>query len=501
MLKSGTCLLLIALNVSAAAESFRFHLLAEPHSLDPQSASSNSGNYFFHNIFRGLFRFHSRRGLIPEGAKACVRGKLKLTCTLNSAHHWSNGAPIVSEDYLRAFRRLADPGLKSPQTELLLNLKNARKILAGELPADRLGVTAVSKTVLRFDFEEEDPEFEYRLINVAAAPMPKSGIPKREGAATLVTSGPYKIKEWKPGQRIELVPNPNYGLPAAADRPDLEALIVENDSTALRLYETGRLNFLRRRSYSDIPRYKDCPEYHQFQVARFDYIGFAGPLKDNAALREALATSIDFATYKNLVDNKGLPGCPTLPARLMDRQPCLRFNAVGAKAALAKAGPLPKLEFYFSRMGGDDIAQTVEWIQGQWKKNLDVRVELNGEEQVVYLQHLRSKPPAIFRKGAGLDRPTCLAALEIFTRADPENYLRLQDDEFERLVKTLSAAKGEGERKTACRKAVERLMAGYRLIPLGEMYFSILAKVHFQGWDLNELNQLDLTDLRDSQTH
>ena len=369
------------------------------------------------------------------------------------------------------------------------------------MPSERLGVTAVSKTVLRFDFAEEDPEFEYRLIYVAAAPLRKVGIPAREDSTKLITSGPYKIKEWKSGQRIELVPNSNYGLPAATDRPDLEALIIETDSTALRLYESGRLNFLRRLSYSDIPRYKSNPEYHQFQVARFDYIGFAGPLKDNAALREALATSIDFSTYKNIVDNKGLPGCPTLPVRLMDRQPCLKFDPAGAKAALAKAGPLPKLEFYFSRMGGDDIAQTVEWIQGQWKKNLATRVELNGEEQVVYLQHLRSKPPTIFRKGAGLDRPTCLAALEIFTRSNSENYLRLQDDEYEKLVKALSVARGENEKKVACRKAVERLMDGYRLIPLGEMYFSILAKVRFQGWDLNELNQLDLTDLRDRQVN
>ena len=63
-----------AISNAAAPETFRFNLAAEPHSLDPQTTAGNSGNYVFHNIYRGLFRYHSRRGLIKEAPPtACAK--------------------------------------------------------------------------------------------------------------------------------------------------------------------------------------------------------------------------------------------------------------------------------------------------------------------------------------------------------------------------------------------------------------------------------------------
>ncbi len=63
----------------------------------------------------------------------------------------------------------------------------------------------------------------------------------------------------------------------------------------------------------------------------------------------------------------------------------------------------------------------------------------------------------IFKKGVSLDRPTCLAAVENFTRGNRENYLRVDDDQFEALVKSLSLSPTEVKKKIACRKAVDHL--------------------------------------------
>src|SRR6185312_1673184 len=178
-------LLSLLLVAQAHGDTFRFHLLSEPHSLDPRKTSANSGNYLFQNIYRGLYRYHGQRGLILEGAESCKRAKLQLLCKLNPKHRWSNGEPIVAEDYVRSFRRLANPELGSPQHELVLSLRNARRILAGEIKPEKLGVVAVDARTLRFEFAEEDPEFEYKLINVATTPWPKSGLPEREQAALL----------------------------------------------------------------------------------------------------------------------------------------------------------------------------------------------------------------------------------------------------------------------------------------------------------------------------
>lgn len=481
---------------SWANPPFRFHLLSEPHSLDPQSTSGTGGNYLFHAIYRGLFRFHSQRGLILEGAKSCKRTPLVLTCTLNPQHRWSLGGAIQAQDYVRSFQRLVDPVHKSAQAEVLFNVKNAREIWLGQKPVKELGVTAVDSVTLRIEFSQEDPEFEWKLIQPALSPWPATGlVDERKNVDRMNFSGPYRIVSWTAGQVLRLTANPGYGLKARRDRPDIEALIVSADSTALRLYENNRLSFLRRLPAAEIPRFKKSPEFLQVPMARFDYVGFGPDLNEQPDLRKALSQALDFRSFQIMFDALGPPGCPSLPSRLMDRLPCIKPDFAQSRELLKKVKSLPKLQMHFSQLGGDDIARAAEWFQGQWKKNLKLEVQLSSVEQGVYLQRLKVRPPPIFRKGVSLDRPTCLAALELFTLDHPENFVGFKDDAFDGLVKKLATENSESKKKQLCREGMEALLASTRLIPLGQMYFSILVKPEFKDWDINELNQLDLTDL------
>ncbi len=486
-------LTVFAAPVFAKAGEFSFHLFNEPHNLDPQLTSSASGNYLFFNIYRGLYRFHDDKGLIPDGARECRRQGSHVICQLQPDGKWSNGTGITAADYVAAFRRLIDPAVASPQADVLFSVKNARAIWRKEKPVETLGVSAEGQMTLKIELEETDPEFEYKLIHPALSPLPPGGYLTKERATDQVTSGPYQMTEWKSGGWIRLKNNPHYHN--RRERPDAKVFFVDADATAITMFETGKMAFLRRITAGEIPRLRTKRGFRQFAMARFDYIGFGPQLTDAPEVRAALVKAIDFPQFKRLFDTFTPPGCPSLPANLMDRVTCLKFDPKAAKAALKK-DPMPPKEFKFSKMGGDDIARGAEWFQGQWKKNLGWNIELAGEEQTVYLRQLRTSPPPIFRKGVNLDRPTCLAALEIFTKDHPENYIRLEDVEFERLVKELIAAKSERERKVACRKGVDYLMSTNRLIPLGEMFFSTLASPKFAGWTLNSLNQLDLTDLK-----
>jgi oligopeptide transport system substrate-binding protein len=481
-------------NVKAIAhESFKFHLLSEPHNLDPQASASASGNYLFHNLYRGLYVYSRSEGLRPVGASNCRRSKLKMTCTLRPSL-WSDGKPIVAQNYLDAFRRLIDPEHKSPQADVLFSLKNAREIWSGKMKPAELGLEAPSANTLVFHFAEEEPEFEYRLIHPALSPMPPGGFRAREDAADMPVSGPYKVSEWKRGAWVKLQPNEKYSL-GNPQRPPAEAFFIDEDSTALRLFESGKLTFLRRLVAAEFPRFRDKPEFHQIPMARFDYVGFGPALIRNKEARFALVRGIEFSDFLRLFGARSAAGCPALPAHFMDKVNCLGPDFKAARASVEKAGPMPKLIMQFSKMGGDDIVRAVEWFQGQWKKNLGWSIELRGQEQAVYLAQLRERPPAIFRKGVNLDRPTCLAALEIFLKGHPENFIALDDPKFEKLVGHLRKQVTLPARKKACREAVDHLLTLDRLIPLGEMHFTVLASPKFKGWELNELNQLDLSQL------
>lgn len=488
-----------------ASGVFRYHLVNEPHSLDPAKLTSTDASYFFNNIMRGLYSYSNAEGLRPEGAESChFETPLKLNCLLSKEARWSDGSPIEAFDYVRTFRRLLAGVGKNPSAELLKNIKNAKAVHRRELPATALGVHATEKNRLIFEFENPDPDFFFKLTTSILVPTKTDRYPERGKIEGLYFNGPYKVARWSLGTRIHLEPNPHYkrGNPS---RPPVEILFnLDDEQTALNLYEQKTLTFLRRLPTTYIKQYKNRPDFHQVPMARFDYIGFGPELQKYPKLRSALVHSADFRELQTIYDALGIPGCPSLPEHLYDRERCVRFDLKRAKADL-KAVPSEvqkmRFKFYFSKLGGDDIKKGMEWFQSQWKKNLGIQVDLEQTEQGVYLAKLREAPPAIFRKGVGLERPTCLAALETFADSGSENFLRLKDPVFENIIETLVQAIGRSknvsnEMKVACGAGIQHLLDRHLLIPLGRIHFTLLADPRFHGWNLNEMNQLDLAALR-----
>lgn len=490
---------LCASEAASKAPRFSFHLLGEPYTLDPLKAHGSAGSYLYTNLFQGLYKINSESELVPMGAQDCTWKERELWCRLVRNKKWSNGDQVTAQHYLQAFRRLIDPKNKSPQAEALINLKNAEAIFAGKLKPENLGVKAPSRFELVFLFDRQDPEFLYKLSLPALAPVHSLPLPSRENAHLLPVNGPYKIANWEKGQKIVLIPNPKF--PDSEHRPEVEIFFIEDDSTALNLYESGRMNFLRRLVSDKIEDYKTRPDFHQFPVARFDYIGFGPKLKDQPELRKALALSLEYSQLRDMYKALGTPGCPSLPSRLQEKVHCHHFDREKAREIFKKTSFKDKrLTLAYSKMGGEDIQRGMEWAQFQWKKNLGLTLELRPQEQGYYLKQLQNHRFDLFRKGVGLDRPTCLAALEIFLPDHPENYLQLKDPEYQTLVQRLSQQSQPQAARKICSQAIELLINKAYLIPLGEIHFTMLARPDFKGWSVNEMNQLDLTHLR-HQTH
>jgi oligopeptide transport system substrate-binding protein len=482
---------------------FRFHLLGEPISLDPAQISGASGNYLFHNLYRSLFRYKKNGGLTPDGASHCQQqGDVRLICFLRPDMKWSDGSPVTAHQYLNAFRRLMNPELKTTQMELLLSLRNARRILSGHLKPQDLGVRALDDLTLQFEFSEPDFEFEYRLASPSTAPLFSEQFPPLQQANQLIVNGPYQITRWKSSGSIRLSPNPYYPNPDA--RPEVEILFVNDDTTALRLYETGFLNFLRRVPTSLLSKYRQRSDFFQLPLSRFDYLGFGPDLKDQPNLRRALTLALDYDSLKRLFSALGRPGCPSFPENYRERSSCYPFDPDRAKEILQstriQSEILSNARISFSTMGGDDIQKGMEWVQAQWSDNLNLQFAIEGKEQGVYMNELRVRPATVFRKGVTLDRPTCLAALEVFGSDSPENYLKYSNMKFDNILKIMRKTKPSPKMRQLCQKGLDLLLSENIMIPLGEIHFSMLQDGKFIGWELNELNQLDLTNLKVAKT-
>ncbi|MGZ3772075.1 MAG: peptide ABC transporter substrate-binding protein [Pseudobdellovibrionaceae bacterium] len=466
---------------------FRLHLSTEPSSLDPNKQRSVSSNYLLGNLYRNIFFFDDNKGLIPDLGSSCSRdNKQNLTCTLKKDLQWSDGSPLTSEDFLRTYKRILNSQNAIPRADLLFKIKNAEAVFAGKKEMSSLGITAPDKQTLKFEFQTPDPEFEYNLSNLLLAPA-------KENFSAF--SGPYKLKEWKKGQKIILEPNAQYKWGHSA-RPLIEFLFVEEETVALQLYEKNELQFLRHLSTIFIPSYKTRKDFYWIPVTRLDYVGFGPELSDKPDLRKAFTYSLNFSELQKIFSSEGKPGCIGLPDAWFPsgKAPCFDFDL----NKIPKVKTSQTFTFMFSAMGGEDHKRATEWMQNQWTKNAGLKTNLEMKENKVFLQILQKNPPALFRKGVAPDRPTCLAALETFSINNPENYLRIHSTEYDKILSALAKAKNLADKKKWCMEGTEFLLNNHWLIPQGGIHFSILAKPDFTGWKINQMNQLDLSGLHPS---
>ncbi len=477
---------------------FSFHLFSEPQQLDHSIYSASSASYFFYNTLRGLYRVDGQNQLMEEGGRCQWAKQTQLKCTLKE-FYWSNGDPVTAQDYVRSFQRLVAPETASPRANLLFSLKNGKEILQGLKKPEELGIKAIGSKTLLIDFNQKDYEFIYKLSSTALYPRHKNQVDDRKDYLNFLSNGPYQIESWDFGHKMILKPNSHYPF-GHSERPRLRLYFIDDEMTAFRLYEKGELSFLRRVPSQLIPQLKNRKDFFQTPMLRFDYIGFGPKLLKSDELRRALVHAIDYDKLKTLLGGLERPGCPSIPKSWMVNQPCYEFIPEKAKEFLKKVPPnILKSTFQFdvSSLGGKDIKKQAEFIQNQWKRHLGIDVQVNQLDQKVFISELRLEPEDIFRKGVGLDRPTCLNALETFSSDSKRNLIQFKDQSYLKILSEMKSLDPQTlDYKNTCQKAVQYLLDQVRLIPLGEIHFTLMASPRYTGWEINGLNQLDLSQVR-----
>lgn len=495
--------------ISAHAESlpFRLHLNYEPAHLNPHLLVSSASNYLTMNLFRNLMYYDDKQGLYPDLAESCIWKKkyTHLECLLRKNNKWSNGTPLVAKDFLNAYNTILNPKYGASRPDWLFSVMNAQKIYNQEIKTENLpsadsagitlGIRAVGNYKLIFSLEKADPEFLYKLATPQLAPTyfeRKIKSPNKNQDSQTITSGPYKISEWKKGEYFLIQANPYYWKKNPL-RPNVKYYFILDDAIALSMYQKGEIDFLRRLTTSFISKYKNSKEFFLRYILRFDYIGFSTELAPYKNWRKALSESLNYTELSKLMQSDGQFGCAGLDEKLYGHPSlCIQHN----KGTLVPKEPLPfSLTYQYSQQGGDDHRIMGAWLQTQWKNILNLEIPSLGVENKIFVENLKNKTPTIFRKGNTPDWPSCYSALEIFRKGHTENYIRFNSPEFESLMDKLKFQEKSSEKIRLCRRAIHLLLENNWIIPTGPMHLAGLTNLRCSGWKMNQLNQLDLSNL------
>ncbi len=154
--------------------------------------------------------------IIPAAAESWSSSDDGLTWTfiLQEGLQWSDGTPLTAYDYEATFRLEATPEHAWDFAWFYAGvIKNWNEVVAGELKPEELGVKAVDDRTLTITTENVVPplpgmmKFSFVLQKKA---LEEHGPYCNSDVATSVSAGPFMLSEYRPGDRVVLVANPEY---------------------------------------------------------------------------------------------------------------------------------------------------------------------------------------------------------------------------------------------------------------------------------------------------
>jgi peptide/nickel transport system substrate-binding protein len=209
----GAADILVLPNLSGrAGGSLEYSQRTEPKTLNPAFAGDNPSREIIHRIMADLIHINRETQLTePALAKSWARSAdgLHYTLELRRGVQFSDGHPFDADDVVFSFQVYLDEKLASPQRDLLVidgKPIQVRKIdthrVRVDLPspyaaAERLfdGLSMLPRHLLEKSF------LEGKLADAWGLRTPP---------AQIAGLGPFCVKAYIPGQRIELVRNPYY---------------------------------------------------------------------------------------------------------------------------------------------------------------------------------------------------------------------------------------------------------------------------------------------------
>jgi oligopeptide transport system substrate-binding protein len=493
-------------NENAAA--LRFRLPSDPPSLDWTLATDNVSKEVIQNLQEGLVEHNSETQVQPALAQSWTISPDGRTYRfeLREGLTWSDGSPLVAQDFLDSWERLLNPKTGSEYAYFLFDVVGAQEFNSGKLTNfDQVGVKAENARTLVVQLKKAVAYWIHIPTFWVTFPIKKALIAQHGDRWTdpqnMLVSGPYVLESLERDNKVSLKANPRYWNDKAySDRPArIEFRVVKDDTTAITLLDSGALDIVRDLPPSQIAFLSKRPDFVKSPYLRGYYIGFnvKDPSVANPKIRQALARSIDRNQLVSVLGALISPMTGWIPPGLLGHRADagLGFDPEAAKKLWAEVKNPPKsLEFWYDQKEMNKLV--AENLQAQWKTHLGVDVRLSSQEWKVYLKSLRSKAPALWRLGWGADYPDPDTFMGLFTCASGNNFTGFCSSNYDQAISQASgSSSGEERQKLYAAAEAELLETSAAILPLFSQSNMHLVAPRVQGFKVNLIGDFAMKDL------
>ena len=284
-------------NVVTLVENIGADVVLNPHLIDTSESFR-----VFGDIYEGLVDYSVDSELRLTGAKRYEISEDCKTYTfyLVEEARWANGDPVTADDYVFSLRRAVNPStLAGAYLSNLYDIRNAKRIVNGEMDCSELGVYAKDKYVLVFELENANFEFLHYLTLPIFVPMhrptvERCGLKSFSDIDSVMSNGPYKVVSWVRNSFIELVKSDNYWDKKNVGNVErVKFLMIEDGVSDLNLFRSKGEHI----THVNIP-----------MIEESDYIKEFGDMykKTNVLCQLRLVLNLDCDKFKDINVRKAL---------------------------------------------------------------------------------------------------------------------------------------------------------------------------------------------------
>jgi len=483
----------------------------EPQTLDPHLAEGLPSAQILRDLFEGLTSESPEGRIIPGAAIRwnISRDGKTYTFYLRRDALWSNGDPVTAEDFVYGLRRSANPATASKYAQVLLPIENAEEVLAGNLPTNELGVTAMDDFTLQIRMRDPTPYFLALLSHSSTYPVHQASVLEHGSAfsrpGNLVSNGAYVLDEWVIRSRIALVKNKNYWDAANVILEKVIYYPFEDQSTALKRFRAGKLQWT-----SGVPnnQFKWLLKHYPDELVISPWLGsyFFGfnlerePFIENPELRLALLLALDRDLLTKKVTQFGeLPSFTLVPPGIRDYvSPIPEWaewtqaeREAEAKRLYAVAGYSEEnpLKFEIRYTAGENNKKMALAASSLWKQVLGVQATLLNEEYKVFLQNREQKVlTQVFQAGWISDYADPYSFLNLFRSGHGRNDYGYSNDLYDALLDEVAAERIPSRRRRLMYETERLLLADVPFIPFYTYVTKRMANPRLKGWQSNVMD-------------
>lgn len=399
-----------------AEQYYNTYIGAEPTTLDISRSSDTYGGTILTAISEPLTRLADVDGeykVIPAAAKewSVSDDGLVWTFKLNE-NKWRDGSAVTANDFVYAYRRLADPDTAAPLSYMFECIKGYKAVQSGEAEPDTIGVKAVDDLTLEITLEAPTPHFMSLTSLRFAAPLNQAAVEEHGEAYgseldKIECNGPFYIESWTHQSEIVLKKNPNYWN---ADEVKLETVtyrIIGDENTAYNEFEIGGIDYVSTGKKEWVDRFdqKEGTYRVTYPLATESFIFFNqnDELFSNANIRKAFSIGLDRADINEVVfTGLRVPATGWVASAIAVGETNYREQAGDMIAELSKQGEAKELllkgmeelglgsdpatlDITFSLGGTDQWYRTMgEYLQQAYKESLGVNLKIQTNEWAVF---------------------------------------------------------------------------------------------------------------------